>query len=143
MEQWMTGRNLKSSGFLVTELIVSLTVLAILMVGFALSLHAFAKFNRYQLVRQRCIAAAQAELDSISVTGKPVPEEEVRRLWPGLTVSIHESAGTGQWQGMRLVQVTAAGTSFRKKVTVSLSRYMSGAVASPRVGNGEALPQKE
>jgi len=118
----MSRRNPRPSGFLLTELIVSLTVLGVLMVGFALSLHAFAKFNRYQLVRQRCIAAAQAQLDSISVTGKPVPEEEVRRLWPGLTVSIHESAGTGQWQGMRLVQVTAAGSA----VSSSLCRDSSG-----------------
>lgn len=139
----MSRRNPRPSGFLLAELIVSLTVLAILMVGFALSLHAFANFNRYQLVRQRCVAAAQAELDSMSVTGKPIPQEDVMRLWPGLTISIHESAGTGQWQGTRLAKVTAAGMSFRKKVTVSLSRYISGALASSYATNGEGSAQKE
>jgi hypothetical protein len=113
------------------------------MVGFALSLHAFVKFNRYQLVRQRCIAAAQAQLDSLSVTGKPIPQEDVMRLWPGLTVSVHESRGTGQWQGTRLARVTAAGTSFRKEVTVSLSRYISSALASSYATNGEGSAQKE
>lgn len=139
----MSRRNPRPSGFLLTELIVSLTVLAILLVGFALSLNAFAKFNRYQLVRQRCIAAVQAELDSISVTGKPIPEEDVTRLWPGLTVSIRESAGAGQWQGTRLVQVAATGMSFRKEVTVALSRYVPAASASLSVTNGEVSAQKE
>ena len=133
----MTSRNLKPSGFLLTELIVSLTVLAILMTGFALSLHAFAKFNRYQLVRQRCIAAAQAELDSITATGKAIPGEDFKRLWPRLTVSIEQSAGTGQWEGMTFLQVTAAGKSFRNKVRVQLSRYVSEHSVSPYTVSAE------
>jgi prepilin-type N-terminal cleavage/methylation domain-containing protein len=120
----MSGRNPRQRGFLLTELIVALTVLGILMTGFALSLHAFAQFNSYQLVRQRCIAAAQAELDSMTATGKPVPGEDFERLWPGLTVSIDESPGVGQWQGMKLVNVTTNGKSFRSKVQVRLCRYI-------------------
>jgi len=121
----MPGRNPRERGFLLTELIVALTVLGILMTVFALSLHAFAKFNGCQLVRQRCIAAAQAELDSVTATGKPVPGEDFERLWPGLTVSIDQSPGVGQWQGMKLVQVTTCGKSFRSKVQIHLSRYVS------------------
>jgi prepilin-type N-terminal cleavage/methylation domain-containing protein len=121
----MSGRNPRQRGFLLTELIVTLTVLGILMTVFALSLHAFAKFNGCQLVRQRCIAAAQAELDSITTTGKPVAGEDFERLWPGLTVSIDQSPGAGQWQGMKLVKVTTSGKSFRNKVQIHLSRYVS------------------
>lgn len=120
----MPGRNPRQRGFLLTELIVTLTVLGILMTVFALSLHAFAKFNGCQLVRQRCIAAAQAELDSITATGKPVPVEDFERLWPGLTVSIDRSPGIGQWQGMKLVKVTTSGKSFRNKVQSRLCRYI-------------------
>ncbi len=120
----VSGKNKIYDGFLLTEMTVALTVTGILLVGFALSLHAFATFNRYQLVRQRCIAAAQAELESISTTGKPVPSEDFKRLWPMLSVSIKKTAGTGQWEGMKLVEVTTKGKSFRSEVKVRLSRYI-------------------
>jgi prepilin-type N-terminal cleavage/methylation domain-containing protein len=137
----MSGRNSKQHAFLLTELIVALTVLGILMTGFALSLHAFAQFNSYQLVRQRCIAAAQAELDSMTATGKPVPGEDFERLWPGLTVSIDESPGVGQWQGMKLVQATTSGKSFRNKVQVRLRRYISSDVVAQYTEEREPLAE--
>jgi len=118
------GKNKKYSGFLFTDLVVGLTVLGILMAGLALSLHGFAKFNHYQLLRQHCIAAAQAELDSIATTGRPIRDEVLKRLWPRVSVSIQQSAGIGQWEGMKLVKVTASGKSFRKEVKVRLSRYI-------------------
>lgn len=120
----MSGKNKRYAGFLLTEIMVSLTVLGILLAGLALSLHGFAKFNRYQLVRQHCIAAAQAQLDSITATGKPIPDEDFKRLWPKLNVSIEDSAGIGQWKGMRLVKVTTSGNSFDKKVEIELCRYI-------------------
>lgn len=120
----MLGKNKKYAGFLFAELIVALTVLGILLIGLTLSLHGLAKFNRYQLVRQRCIAAAQAQLDSLSVTGRPISNEDFKRLWPKLDVSIQQSEGTGQWDGMKLVKVTTAGRSFRNEVKVQHTRYI-------------------
>jgi len=117
-------KNKKYSGFFITEIIVASAILGILLVGLALSLYGFAKFNRYQLVRQQCIAAAQAELDSITITGKPIPDADFKRLWPKLGVNIKKSAGTSQWQGMKLVEVTATGKSFNKEVNVQLARYI-------------------
>jgi hypothetical protein len=117
-------KNKIYNGFLLTEITVALTVTGILLVGFALALHAFATFNRYQLVRQRCIAASQAELDSIAATDKPISAEDFEQLWPMLSVSIKKSAGTGQWKGMELVEVTTKGKSFRNEVKVRLSRYI-------------------
>jgi len=119
-------KNKKYGGFFITEIVVALSILAILLVGLALSLYGFAKFNRYQLVRQQCIAAAQAELDSITITGKPIPDEDFKRLWPKLGVNIKRSVGTGQWQAMTLVEVTANGKSFNKEVKVQLARYILG-----------------
>lgn len=120
----MSGKNKKYSGFLFTDLVVGLIVLGILLTGLALSLHGFAKFNHYQLLRQRCTAAAQAELDSIATTGRPIRDENVKRLWPRVSVAIQLSEGTGQWEGMKLVKVTTSGKSFRKQVKVQLSRYI-------------------
>ncbi len=120
----MSGKKKKFRGFSLTEIVVALAVLGMVLVGLALSLNAFAKFNRIQWVRQHCIAAAQAELDSIAVTGEAIRDEDFKRLWSNLNVSIKESAGAGQWEGMKLVEVTASGMSFRKEVKVQLCRYV-------------------
>jgi len=107
------------------ELMVGLTVLAMLLAGVAFSMNGMAKFNHYQLVRQRCIAAAQAQIDSLTATGKSISDEDILRIWPQLSVSVKKSAGTGQWQAMDLVEVTASGNSFHKNVEIQLSRYVS------------------
>lgn len=137
----MSGKNKRYGGFLFAEILTALTVLGILFVGLALSLNGFAKANRRQLVKQRCIAAAQAELDSITVTGKPIPAEDFNRLWPKLDVSIGTSKGIGQWEGMKLVEVTAAGSSFRKQVKVKLSRYILGAPALHSDAKGDSITE--
>lgn len=116
--------NNKCRGFLLTETIVAMSLLGLLLAGLALSLHGMAKFNRYQLIRQRCIAAAQAQLDSIAATGEPLSDDDVNRLWPGISVSIKKSSGAGQWQGLERLEVTAGGKSFRKDVEIRLSRYI-------------------
>jgi type II secretory pathway pseudopilin PulG len=118
------GKNKKYSGFFLTEVIVASGILGIILVGLAMSMYGFAKFNRYQLIRQQCTAAAQAELDSITTTGKPIPDEDFKRLWPKLDVNITSSAGTDQWQGLSLVEVTANGMSYNKEVKVKLARYI-------------------
>jgi type II secretory pathway pseudopilin PulG len=112
------------AGFLMVEIIVALTVLAMLLAAVAFSLNGMAKFNRYQLIRQQCIAAAQAELDSMTATGESISNEEFSRLWPELKVSVKETEGTDQWEGMKLVEVIASGKYLRKQVTIELSRYI-------------------
>lgn len=108
-----------------TETIVGMSLIGLLLAGLALSLYGSAKFNRYQLIRQRCIAAAQAQIDCIATTGKPVPDEEMNRLWSGITVAVGRSPGAGQWRGLDRLKVTANGKSYRKNVTIQLSRYVT------------------
>jgi hypothetical protein len=117
-------KNKKYRGYLFADLMVAFAVLAFLFAGFAVSLDGFRRFNHYQLVRQRCVAAAQAELDSIAVTGEPVGEEDFERLWPEMSVSIEKSDGVGQWEGLKLVKVKTNARSFRRNVEVELSRYI-------------------
>ncbi len=116
--------NQKPSGFILAELIVSITILGILTVCFALALHNFREFNHYQWMRLRCLAAAQAQLDCVSATGRPVPETTAQALWPRLTTEIAIQAGQGQWAGLQRVGVTVKGQSFRRQLHVSLARYM-------------------
>lgn len=110
------------------ELYVAMFLLGALLIAFALALNGFARFNRFQLVRQQCTAAAQAQLDNIATTGKPIAEEDFQRLWPKLGVSIKHSDGTGQWQGLNLVEVETSGISFNQNVKVRLSRYMTAKI---------------
>jgi hypothetical protein len=120
----VSGKNARYHGFFMSEMVMALTILGVLSIGLALSLDGLGRFNRYQLMRQRCIAAAQAELDSLTVTGEPISNEDFTRLWPGLDVAIEKSDGAGQWQGMLLVKVTTGGKSLRKEVKVQMSRYI-------------------
>lgn len=121
----MSLKKRRYGGFLFAEMTVSLTVIAMLLAGVAFSLNGIAKFNHYQLVRQQCIAAAQAELDSLTATGKPIEDEDFSRIWPQLSVSIEKSAGQGQWQGTQLVKVTTSGKYLRKQVIIEMSRYIA------------------
>jgi type II secretory pathway pseudopilin PulG len=125
----MFCKKRRYGGFFLAEMTVSMTILAMLLASVAFSLNGIAKFNSYQLVRQQCIAAAQAELDSLTATGKSIPEEDVSRIWPRISISIEKSAGDGQWLGTQLVEVTASGRSFRKEVKIQLSRYFPGDVS--------------
>jgi type II secretory pathway pseudopilin PulG len=121
----MSRKKRRYGGFLFAEMTVAFTVIAMLLAGVAFSLNGIVKFNHYQLIRQKCIAAAQAELDSLTATGKPIEDEDFSRIWPQLSVSIDKSAGQGQWQGTQLVKVTTSGRYLRKQVTIELSRYIS------------------
>ena len=122
----MTGKKRKYKGFLFAELIISLTILGIILAGLAMSLDGIRRLNDYQLARQRCISAAQAELESIAMTGNAIEKSDFERLWPKMTVSIEKSQGTGQWEGMQLVQVTTSAESPKNKVEIRLSRYFEG-----------------
>jgi hypothetical protein len=132
----MTTERVRYRGLMMTELIVSLTVLGMLMVTFGISLDGFRRLNYYQFIRQRCVSVAQATLDSIAVTGKAIDEADVNRLWPGVIIKIDESEGTGQWKGLKLVNVMVGDHALNKKVEVCLSRYFSkGDIAMNKAGD--------
>ena len=114
----------KYKGYLLTELVVSMSILVILLACLALSLNGFRRFNNLQLTRQRCTAAALAQLDSIVVTGKQINREDFERLWPNVSVSIKKSGGMGQWKGLERIKVKTTTMSFNKNVEVELSRYI-------------------
>ena len=117
----------KSNGWAATEVVVSIGILALLFSVLASSMSIARKFNKLQLVRQQCIAAGEAQLDSIAATGEAISEGDIERLWPGIKFDIIQSPGSGQWEGMRLIKVTTVGRSVNrtKDVKVELCRYYS------------------
>ena len=124
MEQTVAYRNRKYKGLLLVELAVSLPLLAVIFILLTASLEGLRRFNHYQLTRQRCTAAAQAQLDSIAVTGKAIGQEDLERLWPGVSISIERSEGASQWEGLKLIRATAGAKSFSTDVEVVLNRYI-------------------
>ena len=139
----MITKRVKYRGLMMTELIVSLTVLGMLMVAFAISLDGFRRLNHYYFTKQRCVSAAQATLDSIAVTGTAINEADVNRLWPGVIIKIDESEGAGQWKGLKLINVTAGGAALNKKVEIRLARYFSkGDIAINKTGDIPALRER-
>ena len=121
----VSGTGKKYKGVFVAELIVGFTVLGMLVVCLAVSLYGIAKFNLFQQAKLQCVAAAQAQLDSITATGQPVSEDDFKRLWPKIDVTIEQSEGTGQWAGLKFVVAKTKGMSFSKPVNVELSRYIA------------------
>ena len=120
----MKERMKNTSGFIMTELIVALTLLGLIFAGLALSAHGFGVFNRHQWARQQCIAAAQAQLDSLTARGALIEPQTAERLWPRVTLAIDRKPGIGQWEGLSRVQVTATSQAGPRKVKVELVRYL-------------------
>lgn len=116
-------RKIRNNGYLFTELLVSIIVLGTILACLAMTMKTFRTFNLYQLTRQKCIAAAQAQLDSIAATGETINEDDFNRLWPRTTVQISKTNGSGQWEGLVLVRAKATAKAGRKDVSVELARY--------------------
>lgn len=130
----MVGKRMKHNGFLTAELVTAMVLLGLILAGLAVSMHGFSMFNRYQWARQRCLAAAQAELDGVTATGGPISQEELERLWPDVSVSVRKDSGRMQWDGLELVQVTATAQAGPRQVAVHLARYVR---AESPVAEGE------
>jgi len=116
-------RKIKNNGSLMTETMVAIAVLGVILVCMAMGLRTFGNFNRYQFARQQCIAAAQAQLDSIAATGEAISQDDNERLWPKITIKIEKSDGIGQWEGLKLVRVRASAKGFRRPINVDMGRY--------------------
>jgi len=120
----MEKKRSRCGGFLWAEMVVATALLGVVIVGLMVSMNGFALVNDCQWARQRCTAAAQAQLDSIAATGRRMEPQELKRLWPGVEVLVDQSPGTGPWDRLELIQVTATAQPGPRKITVRLARYL-------------------
>ena len=56
----MSEKTRQTNGFMLAELIVAMSLFALLLAGLTVSVGGFSAFNRHQWARQQCIAAAVA-----------------------------------------------------------------------------------
>ena len=119
--------RIRCSGFLLAELVVATALLGMIIAGLAVSLNGFSMVNDCQWVRQRCAAAAQAQLDGLAATGRLIEPGELKRLWPGVNVVVDRSPGAGPWEGLELIQVTTTAQAGPRRITVHLARYVGRA----------------
>ena len=112
-------------GFTLTEVMVSVGVLFVLFGCFGMSLGGFQRLNHYYMSKQRCTAAAQAQIENIAASGKAIDQKVCKELWPTVSISIERSAGTGQWKGLTLIKATAKTKTRGQQVSVVLARYIN------------------
>jgi len=115
-------------GWTIAENILALSILGALLGGLAVTQNEGRKFNAIMLTRQRCVAAAQAQLDSIAATSRPLDDVRIEELWPGVRLTVEQTDGRDLWAGLRLVKVTASATSAGRDIKVTLSRYLPAEV---------------
>lgn len=106
------------------EMVVAIGLLGLILGGLGVSLAGFARFNGVQWGRQQCLAAAQAQLDSITATGQPISDEDIARLWPDVKLTTDRQPGQDQWDGLERVQVSARIEARPRQSSVYLARYV-------------------
>ena len=111
-------------GAILIEMTAALAILGIVMFALTRTQAQIQQLNAIQLAKMRCIAAGQAQLDSIAATGEPIAADEVARLWPEVSLEVSESAGEGEWTGLKLIKVRAVGKANGLEVKVELARYI-------------------
>ena len=115
----------RNSGWIMIEIITAIGVLGVIMVCISLSARTFGQLNKVQLRKQQCLSAAQAQLDSIAMTGERIGQDELNRLWGGIEITVEEQEGRNEWEGLRLVKVTAETTAHQRQVKIELCRYIA------------------
>jgi type II secretory pathway pseudopilin PulG len=114
----------RQSGWLTIELTVSIAILSAILIALGSILYSSGNYNRILWARQQCIAAGQAQLDSIATTGNPLPTVDIERLWPQIQCTVDASPGTGPWESLRLVRVQVQTRVRNKTIEVVCSRYL-------------------
>ncbi len=116
-------RHRKNNGWLLTEVAVTLFVLASFFMVMISATATFGRFNWLLLNKQRCMAAARAQVDSVVSTGRALKDEDFKRLWPRLEVAVDIRDGAGDWKGLKLCVVTTRAKARKRYIEIRLSQY--------------------
>ena len=115
--------NRKNNGWIAAEVIAAMAIIVMVLGGLTISMIAFNKANKFNMHRLRCLAAANAQLDSLQTTKQAIDEDDINRLWPNIKTEITTVPGADQWEGFMITTVTAYNQEIEKK-RVIVSRYI-------------------
>ena len=116
----------RQTAFTLVELLLGIALMGLLLTSLGPLWHSMRQVNDREMARQRCLAAAASELDSLARTGREIEPDQARRLWPNVRLESARSAGQGDWAGLTLLKVTARSDSHGREVRVDLARYVEG-----------------
>lgn len=94
-------------GYLLAEAIVALMVLGIILGVLSSLVASVSQASIRIFARQKCIAAALAQLDSVDFTGELLSVEQIESLWPGVQIELKQSPGTESNAGLIKYTATA------------------------------------
>ncbi len=116
----------KRFGILSIEMLVAVSVMAVLIGVLAAIGSSFKKLDNQLWLQHTCSAAGKSQMDALAATGKPINEETFSRLWPNVTCSIEITDGVGDWRGLRQIMLHLTATSHGKTVEATMARYIPG-----------------
>lgn len=119
------AQRTRHKGVFTSEFIIGIALLMLVMAGLTISVVGISRFNHYQWTRQRCTAAASAQLDSLSAAGEPIADAEIERLWPTVSVATERTPG-----GRALGWIGAASRDRHRQGRQASGRRLSDAVSS-------------
>ena len=121
----MNIKHLKRSGWLTIEMVIAIGIMATLISVLGVVGNTFKKVEDQRWTRHTMLTAAQAQMDAIVVTGKPIDEDTFRRLWPKVQCTVDISQGAGQWQGLQKIRLELSAKARERTVKTSMVRYIS------------------
>ena len=114
----------KQKGLISIEFVVAIGVLTIIIGVLTAIGKTSGDLNNNLWARHTCYAAGQAQMDAIAVTGEPIDSAKYESLWPDVTCRIETADGTGQWQGLRQVQLYLSTEVKKKDIHIQMMRYL-------------------
>ena len=109
---------------MLTELTIAIGLLVGLGICATTFLHRSGQLNGHLHGQMRCLAAAEAQLDSLATRREPLAVGVVERFWPGVAVTVDQEPGRGDWAGLTRLHVEATTTVNGRDVAVQLARYV-------------------
>jgi hypothetical protein len=116
--------KIKHQGSITIEVITAIFLLLVLTTALLTSLRFYGYYNRLQWTRQRCLAAAQAQLDTLMIQNTPLSREDIERLWPGVKCTIEKQPGQAEWKGLDLYTTTTTAQVHKHIVSIQMKRYI-------------------
>ncbi len=111
---------------------MAVSVLATMIGVLAALGNSFEKLNNDLWARHICCNAGQAQMDALATTGKPINDSTFEKLWPGVSCTVETTDGSGQWRGLRRIDLTLSKKVKQKNVQIHLTRYLPAAEGDAR-----------